>query len=279
MQPFLHPHGGVMQHRVCHRNSVTAILLAVMLCWNGFAHAARPSRRLALLQAALQQQSPGVSAAPAPETKAPPPPAQPAGVRERLRSAHTLLLTETGNDASFPLSGDAVSNTVLDALNRWGRYTVVTDVHNADLVLQLHGVLTATDTPGAPDPTTGLSTSSVSYSASLQITVADPHSLAPLWVFHLPVQPALRHVSRTKNLSLLGEATVSQLKLLAGDPLTHQEQADLKQATSNHLGLILGLAAAGTALTLGLFFITRHSAQQDQANFCQQHNISPCPGS
>ena len=257
----------------------TATLLAVTLCWNGFAHAAKPSRHLApLLQDAIHQQSPSPSATQPTEPTATAPP-QPGGVRERLRFAHTLLLTQTGNDPYFTLSRDDTFNTVLDALNKWGRYGIVSDVNHADLVLQLHGVAIATETAGAPDPTTSAPTSSVVYSSSLQVTVADPHTLAPLWVFNLPTQPALRHKSRANNMALLGQNTVSQLKLLAGDPLSRQEQAQLKQATSNHLGLILGLAAAGTALSLGLFFIARHAAQQNQASFCQQHGITPCPGS
>lgn len=266
-------------HRQARRNSLTATLLAITLCWNGFAHAASPSRRVALLHAAMQQQQ-----SPAPSTTQPiapgaQPPQQPAGIRDRLRFAHTLLLTETGNDRGFSPSKDAVFNSVLDALNQWGRYRIVTGTGQADLVIQLYGVVTATDIPGAPDPTTGAPTSSTNYTESLQVTVADPQTLAPLWVFHLPVQPALRHKSRTNNTTLLGQATVSQLKLLDGESLTRQEQAQLKQVTGSHLGLILGLTAAGAALTLGLFFISRHLAQQNQASFCQQHGISPCPGS
>lgn len=265
-----------MQRQV-RRTSLTAIVLAFMLCWNSFAHAAKPSRRLALLRAAMQQSA--APSSPSPDGSAAQSAPQPAGVRERLRFAHTVFLTDTGNDRYFTLSEDDTSNTVRDALNQWGRYQIVTDVNQADLVLQLHGVVTATDTAGAPDPNTGAPTSSVSYSASLQVTVADPHTLAPLWVFHLPVQPALRHKSRAYNTALLGQATVSQLKLLAGESLTRQEQAQLKQATGNHLGLILGLGAAGAALTVGLFFIARHASQQNQASFCQQHGITPCPGS
>ncbi len=251
-----------------------AQLLVLTLCWNVFAHAAKPSRRLALLHAAMQTQT---STPAAPESTAAKP--QSTGVRDRLRFAHTLALTEIGNDQYFVLSKDDVFNSALDAMNHWGRYKIVTDVTQADLVLQLHGVVTATDTAGAPDPTTGTPTSSVSYYDSLQVTVADPHTMAPLWVVNLPVQPALRSKARATNTALLGSATVSQLKLLVGDPLTHQEQVQLKQATNRHLGLILGVSAAGVAAVIGLFFLGRHAAQQNQASFCQQHGITPCPGS
>ena len=259
------------------RTSFTATLLAITLCWNGFAHAAKPSRRLALLHAAMQQPAPAPSAGQTPEP-AVQPVRQPGGIRERLSSAHTVLLTETGNDPAYALSRDDTFNSVLDALNKWGRYAVTSDVNHADLVIQLHGAAIATETAGAPDPITSAPTSSVVYSSSLQVTVADPHTLAPLWVFNLPVQTALRQKSRTNNIALLGQNTVSQLKLLTGDPLTRQEQAQLKQANNRHLGLLLGLAGAGFGLTLGLFFLSRHAAQQSQASFCQQHGISPCPG-
>lgn len=264
-----------MQVHVRHTRLI-ATLLALLLCWNGFAHAARPSHRLALLHAALrQQQSPTPSAPPAAETTSPQPPT---GIRERLRFAHTLFLNSTGDDQYFPLPQDATYNSLLNALNRWGRYRIVTDVKDADLVLQTHGVVTVTDTPGAPDPTTGAPTSTTSYESSLQLTLADPHTLAPLWVFHLPLQRAFRHKSQERSIAALGENTVSQLKLLAGDPLTRQEQASLKDANKNHAGLGIGILAGSVGLSLGLFFIARHSMKQNAANFCQQHNLSPCPG-
>ena len=264
-----------MQQAVRHTRTIAA-LVAFTLTWNGFAHAAKPSRRLALLQATAQQAQPPV-VAPA-QTPAPVPqgtaPAQPLGARERMQFAHTLLLARTGNDPNFGLSDTEAYNTVLNALNQWGRYRIVTDAAGADLVLQLHGVTVADTTPGGPHNPGG----TVTYASILHLTVVDPHTLAPLWEVSVPVQAALRSRTRDRNIALVGENAVSQLKLLAGDRLSRQEQAQLKQASDSHVGRFLLLGAGGLALTLGLFFLARHSAQQNAASFCQQHGLSPCPG-
>ena len=253
-----------MQQALRHTRTIAA-LLALTLTWNGFAHAAKPSHRLALLQAASQ---------PAATPQQPTPPAQPLGARERMQVAHTIFLTQTGNDPNFALSATDTYNTVLNALNQWSRYRLATDASQADLVLQLHGVALATTTGGTHNDPGG----SVSYASVLHLTVADPHTLAPVWEVSIPVQAALRAKTRNRNVTATGQNAVSQLKLLAGDPLSRGEQAQLKEASNSHLGGFLLLGAGGLALTLGLFFISRHAAQQNAASFCQQHNLTPCPG-
>jgi hypothetical protein len=196
--------------------------------------------------------------------------------RQRLLSAHTLYLAKSTQDANFPTSPDDAYNLVLATLKNWGHYQTVDSVAQADLVLQLRDAVHTSVVDDAND--TG---SSVYYLPSFQITLADPSTLSPLWTVSSSIPTALKHKSQSALLSAAALNVVSQLKLLAGDPLTSRDEAAQKQVTHYyhaHIGLAVGLAAAGVALSLGLFFLFKHNAEQNQAAFCQQHSISPCPG-
>jgi len=264
-----------------------AFALAFALLFNQFTHAATPSHSLT---AALQQQAALRAAQQAQQTLPAPierndasqtgPSATPltpeALGRQRLLSAHTLYLAKSTQDANFPASPDDAYNLVLSNLKNWGHYQIVDSVAQADLVLQLRdavhtSVVDSTDNTG----------STVYYLPSFQITIADPSTLSPLWTVSSSVPTAIKHKSQSSLLSAATTNIVSQLKLLTGDSLTSQDLAAQKQVTHyNHarVGLAVGLVAAGAALSLGLFFLFKHNAQQNQAAFCQQHNISPCPG-
>jgi hypothetical protein len=183
--------------------------------------------------------------------------------RQRLLAAHTLYLANSTQDAHFPASPDDAYNLVLANLKNWGRYQVVDSVAHADLVLQLRdavhaNVVDSTDNTG----------SSVYYLSSFQLTLADPGTLSPLWTVNASIPASIK--SRKQDA------------LLAGDTLTAQDQSALKQTQTyqrNHTALAIGLVAAAAAVGLALFFVFKHHAEQDQAAFCRQHGISPCPGS
>lgn len=257
-----------------------AVTLVFLLMWDGFAHAARPSSRLAALQAAVHPQR--ATGAPAlhalllggegPARADGPTPTPPLPLRDRMVAAHTVFLAQTGVDSNFAISATDAYNTVLNAVNQWGRYRVVSDASQADVVFQLHGEAVAYSDPGDSN-----SAPTVSYLSTLRLTVADPHTLSPLWVLNVPVQPAVRHKTRLNNTALAGENVVSQLKQLVGDPLTAQDQAGLKTIRASHKNLIV-FGAVGAALTLGLLFLGLHLMHSRASSFCQQHNLSPCPG-
>lgn len=265
-----------------------AAALSFALLFNQFAHAATPSHRLtaalqqqAALRAAqqsqqtlpapIEQQNPTSQTGPSAEQLTPE-----ALARQRLLAAHTIYLAKSTQDANFPASPDDAYNLVLANLKNWGRFQIVDSIAQADLVLQLRdavktSVVDSTDNTG----------SSVYYLASFQLTLADPSTLSPVWTVNSGIPTSIKYKKQSDLLAASAQNLVSQLKLLTGETLTAQDLAAQKQVTHYyhaHVGLAIGLAAAGVALTLGLFFLFKHNAQQNQAAFCQQHGISPCPG-
>lgn len=272
----------------------TAVFLAFNLLLNQMAYAATPSRRLTavLLQhAAAQEDTRSQASASSPSVAPPAVQAGPAAVpastgpatpsedvaRARLLAAHTVFLARQTQDAHFPASPEDAYNNVLSSLQNWGRYKLVDNVAQADLVLQLRDAVHESVTDGTPPD----NTPSVYYTPGFQLTLAEPSSLAPIWVVNVPVSAAIKKKGTVDLLAVSSENLVSQLKLLVGDPLTAQDQAAQKnvRSYSSHTGLAIGLVAGAAALSLGLFFLFRHNAQSNQAAFCAAHGISPCPGS
>lgn len=199
-----------------------------------------------------------------------------AAARARLLSAHTLYLAKTTQDASFPASPDDAYNLVLADLKNWGHYQIVDNIAQADLVLQLRDAVHTSVVDDVND--TG---SSVYYLPSFQLTIADPSTLSPIWTVSVSVPTTLKSSHEPALVSAAAENLVAQLKLLVGDPLTAQDRAAAKQVTHyyhSHVAFAVVFIAAGTALSVALFFIIRHHMQQNAASFCQQHGISPCPG-
>jgi hypothetical protein len=252
----------------CIRLVACSLILA--LTWDGFAHAARPSTKLAALQAAApppagRQLPPAPSATPSASTGI--------SVRQRLTEAHTVFLAEPKIDPNFAVPGTAAYDAVLDALNQWGRYRVVPQASQADLVLQLHGQVTEVDNTGTPPDYTP----SVYFLSNLQLTVADPQTLAPLWQVKVPLQNGVRRKSKTLHVATAGENVVSDLKLAAGDQLTSQDRAALKTIHTANTRAIW-FAVGGAAAVAGFAVLGIHLVHSHAASFCQQHNLSPCPG-
>lgn len=274
-----------MQHAIRTTLRCTAMILSFALLLNQFAHAAAPSHKLATLQAAQQQTTqqppaPIQRQSPEPATaEAPPPPTPEAIARQRLLSAHTLYLARGTQDARFPAAPDDAYNLVLNNLKNWGHYQIVDNIAQADLVLQLRDAV-HTSVIDASDPNDP-SASDVYYLPSFQLTLADPSTLAPLWTVNVSVPTTVKIKHQPALTAAAAENLVSQLKLLAGDPLTAQDETAQKQVTHyyhSHAVLGIGLVVGGVAASLALFFIVRHSMKQNAANFCKQHNLSPCPG-
>jgi hypothetical protein len=278
-----------VQHAIRTTLRCTATVLSFAITLQQFAHAAAPSHHLAALQqqaAAQQQAAPPPAPAPIerqnpasqsnPSSPSTPPLTPEALARQRLLSAHTLYLAKTTQDANFPASPDDAYNTVLANLKNWGHYQIVDNVAQADLVLQLRDAVHANVVDDAND-----AGSSVYYLPSFQLTIADPSTLSPLWTVNVSVPTTVKSSKEPAMVSAAAENLVSQLKLLVGDPLTAQDQAASKQVTHyyhSHAALAIGLAAGFAAAGLVGLLIFIHHTRQDQAAFCQQHNISPCPG-
>lgn len=250
------------------RSITTLLILAIT--WDGLAHAAKPSTKLAALIAAT---TPGPVRSLAPSNPPQDPAPAPLSARERLRSARTVYLATPTVDPHFAVSGTDAYNAVLNSLNQWGRYRAIPDATQADLVLQLHGQVTETDTPGTPPDYMP----SVYYNSSLELTVADPQSLSPIWTVKVPVQSGFGRKARTLKVTTSGNNVVSSLKLAAGDTLTSQDKASLKTiSTAQHKTVIF--AVAGVAAVALAALLSLHFMHKNAADFCQAHGITPCPG-
>ncbi|HEY5381760.1 MAG TPA: hypothetical protein VIJ65_05860 [Acidobacteriaceae bacterium] len=279
-----------MQHAIRSTLRCTAMVLSFVLLFDQFAHAATQSHKLAALQAAQQQraqqqQPPAPITRQNPERQSPdttpttPPLSPEALARQRLLSAHTLYLARSTQDARFPASPDDAYNLVLNNLKNWGHYQIVDNIAQADLVLQLRDAVHAS-VVDANDPNDA-SASDVYYLPSFQLTIADPSTLSPLWTVNTSIPTAVKTKNQPALLSAAATNLVSQLKLLAGDQLTPQDQAAQKQVTHyyhSHAAFVIGFAAVSVAAVLALFFIGRHISKDNAANFCKEHNLSPCPG-
>lgn len=280
---------GIRSLRRSLRILAFALSFAVLL--DQFAHAATPSHRLtaalerhAAIAAAVQPQE-----TPAPQAQQPPAPIEQQGpaatlppeahARQRLVSAHTLYLAKSTQDANFPASPDDAYNLVLASLKNWGRYQIVDSVGQADLVLQLRDAVHSSVVDDSTD-----NGSTVYYSPAFQLTIADPSTLSPIWTVSSSIPASIRHKSQQQIVALSAQNLISQLKLLAGDSLTAQDQSALKQAQPRvHsrgaiIGLVVGLLAVAVVLPLVLFLHSKHNAEANQAAFCAAHDISPCPG-
>jgi hypothetical protein len=268
--------------------ALIAVLVLTQTAFTQTAIAQNPSTQAAPQAAQASQQSTQTPPAPAPQPapiERQNPATEPSGnaaltpealARQRLLSAHTLYLAKTTQDANFPASPDDAYNTVLANLKNWGHYQIVDNVAQADLVLQLRDAVHANVVDDAND-----AGSSVYYLPSFQLTIADPSTLSPLWTVNVSVPTTVKQKNQPALVSAAAENLVSQLKLLVGDPLTAQDQAASKQVTHyyhSHAALAIGLAAGFAAAGLVGLLIFIHHTRQDQAAFCQQHNISPCPG-
>jgi hypothetical protein len=267
-----------MKNPMSYLQSATVSGLIAALLLTQTAAAQNPAAQAPQPQSAPQSQSAQAQQPPAPVERNPADPSlsPEALARQRLLAAHTLYLAQSTQDANFPASPDDAYNLVLNDLRNWGHYQIVDSVAQAGLVLQLRDTV---HTSVVDDTTDAGST--VYYLPSFQLTLADPSTLSPLWTVSSSIPTAVKHRSQTTLLADAAQKIVSQLKLLAGDPLTASDQAAQKQVTHyyhSHIVLATVLAAAGIGLGVGLVFLFRHNAQQSQAAFCQAHNISPCPG-
>lgn len=260
-----------MRSAVRHATRFISFLLVFALIWDGMAHAAKPARRLAAMQTAAPQQEPSGTPTPAPPQAVAATPAMSA--QGRMLAAHTVFLAPPKIDPHFAASDTATYNAVLNALNQWGRFRVVTDASQADLVLQLHGQVTEVADNGTPPDYTP----SVYYISNLHLTVADPQTLSPLWEAKAPLQNGIGRKAKTLHVATSGENVVSDLKLAAGDKLTRQDEAALKTIRTAHTRAIT-FGVIGVGAVVGFAILGIHLVHSNAASFCQAHNLSPCPG-
>ncbi len=218
-------------------------------------------------------------------SKAQLPPALPSlntPVPPQIRGAHTIFLANDGSAPNFPIDPNVAYEGVYTALKAWGHYQFAESAQQADLIFQLHGVAPLTDVSGGRGGVYSRT------SPAFELSIRDPKTNTRLWTVTSPVYVTGGKAKRDywQNVDIVN--LVSRVKVLAGQPLSATETANLTTYPKVHsarTALIftgIGVAvAAGGALALHAAYdnsLSDQKAQQDA--FCEAHNIplSECAG-
>lgn len=226
----------------------------------------------------------GVPQTPVSSSAAQQAPAQTLGapVPAQIAQAHTVFLSNLGSDNNFPIDSTQVYNAVYQDLQAWGKYQLVSSPQQADLVFQLHDLSTYTTYTGNHGETYTIN------NPSFQLTIVDAASNVTLWSINSPVYLAGSKQTLARWEAIAETNLVSRIKVLANQPLSATESADLTSAPKSHrtaLALVLvgGFVAAGVGGGILLHHeyensLANQKAQQDA--FCNANHIplSECAG-
>lgn len=205
-----------------------------------------------------------------------------APVPSQIQQAQTIFLTNSGSDLNFPIDATKAYSDIYAALQTWGRYKLVDSPDQADLVFQLKGIAPITDVSGNRGDVYSVT------SPAFQITILDPKSNIALWTITSPVTVTGKNEVLARWVSLSETNLVSRVKVVAGQPLSPAETADLTTVPKYHnarTGLIIIGVVVGAAVAGG--FIVHHEFENGLANqkasqdaFCAANNIPPslCAG-
>jgi hypothetical protein len=213
-------------------------------------------------------------AAAAQTPQAPPPPQVPAPsqapVPTQIAAARTIFLVNNGADTNFPISAQDAYNRVYSALQAWGHFQLVTSPDQADLVFQLRDIAPVTGVYG--DRTGAYAINSPAF----QLAIKDPKTNVTLWTINSPVEVAGNKTARARWLDIAVTNLVSRVKVLAAQPLTETETADLTTYPHYHgKGFTIALIAitVGAAVATGL--IMKHEfdnkVSSQNAALCAQN--------
>jgi hypothetical protein len=163
-----------------------------------------------------------------------------------------------------------------------GRYKLVNSPDQADLVFQLKGIAPITDV--SADRNSVYSATSPAF----QLTILDPKSNIALWTITSPVTVTGKDQILARWVSVSETNLLSRVKVVAGQPLSPDETADLttvpKYHTTRTILIVTGVAAG--AVVAGVL-IGHHELENSLANqkasqdaFCKANNIplSQCAG-
>jgi type II secretory pathway pseudopilin PulG len=203
-------------------------------------------------------------------------------VPSQIRSAHTIFFTNAGADPNFPIDSTQVYNEVYAALQQWGHYQLVSAPAQAELIFRLRNVVTTTNVTGAHGSVTPI------VSPGFRLTIVDTRTMVPLWTVTSPILLKGRGdtLAHWENLSITN--LVSRLKVLAGQPLSDAETADLTTYPNYHFArtaLIVGGSFVAAGAVGGI--ILHHEFENSLANqkssqdaFCEANHIplSECAG-
>lgn len=205
-----------------------------------------------------------------------------APVPSQIQQAQTIFLTNSGSDPNFPIDATKAYNDIYAALQTWGRYKLVNSPDWADLVFQLKGIAPITDVSGNRGGVYSVT------SPAFQITILDPKSNIALWTITSPVTVTGKNEVLARWVSLSETNLVSRIKVVAGQPLSPDETADLTTVPKYHnartgliiIGVVVGAAVAGGFIVHHEFENGLADQKASQDAFCAANNIPPslCAG-
>jgi hypothetical protein len=190
-----------------------------------------------------------------------PAPAPRAPIPIQIAAAHKIFLVNDGADANFPLSAERSYSEIYARLQDWGHFQLVRSPAEADLIFRLREIAPITGVSG--DRNGVYSTDSPVF----QLTIKDPKTNVSLWTITSPVQLAGRKKARERWLNIALINMVSRIKVLASQPLSATETADLTTAPRYHgaaFAITLVAVTAGAAVATGL--IMKHEYDNSVAN-------------
>jgi hypothetical protein len=205
-----------------------------------------------------------------------------APVPSQIQQAQTIFLTNSGSDPNFPIDATKAYNDIYAALQTWGRYKLVNSPDQADLVFQLIGIAPINDVIAYRNGV---------YSATspaFQLTILDPRSNIALWTITSPVNLKGKNQVFARWVSIAETNLVSRVKVVAGQPLSPDETADLTTVPKYHTtrAILVVTGSVAGAVVAGVL-IGHHETENSiadmkasQDDFCKANNIplSQCAG-
>jgi hypothetical protein len=205
-----------------------------------------------------------------------------APVPSQIQQAQTIFLTNSGSDPNFPIDATKSYNDIYTALQTWGRYKLVNSPDQADLVFQLKGIAPITDVSGNRGGVYSVT------SPAFQITILDPKSNIALWTITSPVDVTGNNQALARWVSISETNLLSRVKVVAGQPLSPGETADLTTVPNYHhvrnaliiVGIVVGAGVAGGLILHHEFENGLANEKASQDAFCKANNIplSECAG-
>ena len=205
-----------------------------------------------------------------------------APVPSQIQQAHTIFLTNSASDPNFPIDETKAFNDIYAALQAWGHYQLVNSPEQADLVFQLRDIAPITDVTGNRGGVYSIT------SPAFQLTILDPKSNIALWTITSPINLTGKNQVFARWVSIAETNLVSRVKVVAGQPLSPDETADLTTVPNYHhvrngliiVGIVAGTGVAGGLILHHLFENSLNNDKASQDAFCKANNIplSECAG-
>ena len=136
----------------------------------------------------------------------------------QIYTGKKVFISNAGGDTNFLYSGgpDRLYSQFYAALQSWGRYQLVANPAESDLVLAVsfsNPFIGENTQTGSPRVTGGWVSD-----PQFRLTIIDPGTRVTLWTFTEHVQVAILQGNRDKNFDQALAALVNDLKNVAGQP-------------------------------------------------------------